>query len=492
MSKVVVLGGGSAGWLTALYLNKIFSTIDITIVEDPTKPPIIAGESGGVSLSLLYKFLEIDISDWVRSTNALPKLGGKFIDWNGVGTEFTHGLIDRTYNSYTENSFLKNNYNFILWALSNQISTDDIFYNSQLIKLNKLPILPTSPDTFEAIDTIMWHFDSRANAEYLKNIGIAKGIHLVEGTYQTSTRSNLGDIESIVLDSKTIEGDWFFDCSGFSRLLLHKELGVELIDYTDLFPARSVIAWWNEDVELVNHTRLTAMKYGWSWNINLNHRAGNGYVFDPDHITADQALEEAESRFNTKIVPVARLNFTPSLVKEGWKHNVIAIGLSSGFLEPLESNGLSQVILQLELLERFWTPNSNTNIQKRMYNEYFTELMNEIINFLSLHYKGHRRDTDFWLSHHYDSKRTSDKLRDQLDGWSNGIVLNDVKHSQIYGLESYLTVAQGLDLINSEKLKNNLLDIDFSNHYSALKLYIQNVVTNSLELSTWHRSTYEK
>jgi len=127
-----------------------------------------------------------------------------------------------------------------------------------------------------------------------------------------------------------------------------------------------------------------------------------------------------------------------------------------------------------------------------LYNEYFTELMDEIINFLSLHYKGHRRDTDFWLSHHYDSKRTSDKLRDQLDGWSNGSVLNDVKHSQIYGLESYLTVAQGLDLINSKKLKNNLLDKDFSNHYSELKLYIQNVVTNSLELSTWHKSTYEK
>jgi tryptophan halogenase len=500
MNNIVILGGGSAGWLTALYIKKLYPNNNITVVEDPTKPPIIAGESGGVALSLIYKHLGINIADWVVKVNALPKLGGKFVDWNGIGTEFVHGLIDRTYDkdySTSVPSFLGANREFISCALADNVPLTNIFYNSKLIKANKLPIVSTSNETFEAVDTIMWHFDSRANADYLKNIGLSNNITLVEGMYTSSQRAENGNITSIILDnSKYLPGDWFFDCSGFARLLLHKELGVELEDFTNLFPARSVLAWWNEDPQLINYTKITAMKYGWSWNINLHNRSGNGYVFDPDHITVDQAVEEAEIRFNTKITPVAKLNFVPSLVKEGWKNNVIAIGLSSGFLEPLESNGLSQIILQLELLERFWNPLSNTVIEKRMYNKNFNELMHEIINFLSLHYKGNRRDTDFWKSHAYDAFRTSDKLAQQLIGWKEGAFLEDIKHSQIYGLESYATVVDGLELLDREKLKHRLIskraDIfkDFNKSQNNLQKYIDHILNNSLSLEEWNHITY--
>ena len=499
--NIVILGGGSAGWLTALFLKKTYSNLNITVIEDPAQPPIIAGESGGVSLSLMLKYLKINISDWAKVVNAVPKLGSELVDWNGVGTQFTHGLIDNTYNSHYNTiykSFLSTNREFLACAVAEGIQSTELFYNAALIKNNKLPILPwNNTDILEAIDTIMWHFDSRANAAYLKNKGISEGITLTEGRFVNAHRSNTGNIVSIkLLDQQVIAGDFFFDCSGFSRLLLHKELGVEITNLSQYFPARSVMAWWDDSPKLINHTVLTAMEYGWSWNINLHHRSGNGYLYDPDLISQDRALEEAEKRFKTKIDPVANLKFTPGLAREGWSHNVIAIGLSSGFLEPLEANGLAQVILQLELLERFWNPISLTIAEQQLYNDYLQSLMTEIMSFLLLHYKGHRRDTEFWKSHALDPDRTPDVLKHKLEAWRRGSLFDDGRNLQIYGLESYTTVLQGLDLINTEKLKERLLAKrptifkDFYRSYDELKKQIDHVVNNSLSLEKWNQLTY--
>ncbi len=501
MKDLVILGGGTAGWLTALYLKKEFGANDITVIEDPKRPPIIAGESGGASLVGLYKFLEIDFNEWIVEANALPKLGGRFFDWNGPGTSFTHGLIDRDYDKdySTRYSCLTGvNREFLLSAMAENIPVEELFYNSALIDKNKLPIIfNESTGNYESLDTPMWHFDSRANAAYLKKLGLSKGITLIEGEYVSSEKTENGSLLSIKLDTGVeVVGNWFFDCSGFSRLLLHKEMGVELLDYSKLFPARSVVGWWNDDSKLINYTAVTAMKYGWSWNINLKNRSGNGYVFDPDHISIDQAIEEAEQKFNTKIEPVAKLNFVPSLVKECWRNNVIAIGLSSGFLEPLESNGLAQVSIQLELLERYWNPEVVTETETKLFNRYFTSAMEEILNFLLLHYKGNRRDTDFWCDHHRRFERTTDFLRDRLDSWREGSLFEDQPAMQIYSLESYFAVIKGLNLIHPEKLKQKLLGRrsniiqDFKETHKQLHNKINWIVEHSMTMEEWYQKTY--
>lgn len=498
MNSIAILGGGSAGWLTALFLKKLYPNTDITIIEDPNKPPIVAGESSGVSLSLFYRYLNIDVNKWIIETNALPKLGGKFSDWNGIGSKFIHGSIDRGYDkNYSANipSFLGINREFILCALANNIPVEELFYNANLIQLNRLPMMLINSGR----DTLMWHFDSKANAAFLKNVGISRGINLLEDTYTHSDKFNNGNIKSLHFSSgSSVEAKWFFDCSGFSRLLLEKETKVQFTDLTNLFPASSVVAWVDKDSELINRTNITAMKYGWSWNINLHNRAGNGYVYDSNHITVDQAITEASDRFQTTIDPIAAFTFTPSIATEAWKNNVIAVGLSSGFIEPLESNGLSQVILQLELVERYWNLESDSTVEKILYNRYFTHLMNEIINFLLLHYKGHRRDTDFWKSHAYDSFRTTDTLKQRLEGWKNGAVLDDVLNFNIYSFESYITVIQGLNLINTDKLKIRLSskrpDIfnDFCKSHDYLKSFITHISNDSISLEQWAHLTYDK
>ena len=501
MKNLVILGGGTAGWLTALYLKKQFRDNNIIVIEDPKRPPIIAGESAGANLVSLYKFLGIDLSDWVVNVNALPKLGGKFFDWNGIGTEFTHTLIDQSYDkeySTRYPSMTGINRDFLSCAMAENIPLEEIFYNAALMRDNKLPLLfNEESESFDALDTPMWHFDSRANAAYLKKLGLEKGIILVEGEYLTCEKADNGSLYSISLDTgEKIYGDWFFDCSGFSRLLLNKELGVELKDYTEFFPARSVVAWWEDNSKLINYTGVTAMKYGWSWNINLKNRSGNGYVFDPDHITVDQAIQEAEQRFNTKIEPVAKVNFVPSLVKECWKHNVIAIGLSSGFLEPLESNGLAQVSIQLELLEIYWNPDVVTQVEIDLFNKYFDVAMEEILNFLLLHYKGNRRDTDFWKDHQRNFNRTSSYLRERLEIWQEGGFVDERSKLQIYSLESYYSVVKGLDLLNREKLKRRLLSkrsdsIDiFRETHKQVQNRINWIVEKSMTMEDWYKKTY--
>jgi hypothetical protein len=495
--EIIVLGGGSAGWLTAMFVKQVWPACNVTVIEDPATPPIVAGESGSASLNKLYNFLGIDMTKWIISVNAMPKLGGKFVDWDSKGTDFVHGLIPSWYNVHYNAQFPEygENNDFIACALATGILTEDIFYNSKLQRNGKLPITPSSDGSlFNVLTLPMWHFDSRANAAFLKELGQSRSIQLLEGKYISSVKDINGDIVSVTVDATTIKTDWIFDCSGFARLILQKELEEPFVDYTDYFPAKAVMAWWDDAPVLKNHTEITAMGYGWCWNINLKHRAGNGYIYDPDLITFDQAILEAETRFNTKIEPVANLKFTPGILKHSWKNNAIAIGISSGFLEPLESNGLATVVEQLQALAEHWSPGNNSIISQRLYNKQYQDVMDGISDFLSLHYRGHRNDTAFWKEHNCDPARISHSLQEKLDMWQDGILGTD--NTKVYAIENYAVVLQGLNLINTEKLKHRLLSKrsnifeEFYQSYSILTRDVDNISNICYTMEQWDKIIY--
>jgi len=454
MNKIVILGGGSAGWLTALFIKANWPACDVVVIEDPNTPPIIAGESGSALLNKLYNFLGINFDEWIKATNAMPKLGGKFTNWNGVGTDYVHGLIPDWYKLQYDAEFPefgKNN-DYVACAIVEGIKQENIYYNGRLQRINKLPITASGDNSlkFNLLTMPMWHFDSRANADFLKKLGLKRGISLIEGRYLESVRLKTGGIASLKLDhDRVVVGDWFIDCSGFARLLLHKVIGEPVVDLTKYFPARQVVAWWEDNPKLINYTNIEAMKYGWKWGINLKHRSGNGYIFDPDLISVDTAIQEIEQSVGKKIEPVANLKFTPAQLENSWRENVIAIGLSSGFLEPLESNGLIVVVAQLEHLSEYWSPNMEHNsITQRLFNQDFLNRMNDIRDFLAMHYRGHRRDTEFWQQHARDKTRIPDSLQHRLDLFSEGFL--GLGNTPSYGFESYTVVAQALDLINVE------------------------------------------
>lgn len=472
--KIVILGGGTAGWLTALFLKKNFKNLDITLVENPKQPPIIAGESGNVQFTTVMRNIGIDLDDFVRKVNATPKLGGRFKNWSGLGSEFIHALqtdyapwLDGWTNFYGKNETRDNCYftrvlsivnreneksTYLKTIIGNNIHLSRGLFAAQFIEQNKVPFgafseLPCVP---------MWHFESRSAAAYFKELALQRGINLVEGVYTHSDLNEKNEITTIHFDDgRSLSADWFFDCSGFARLLLGKVYQEKIIDYTNYFPARAVIAWWDKPVYSVT-TNATALKYGWSWNINLRHRSGNGYIYDPDHLTYDQALQEIHETFGNHIEPIANFSYTPGMMRNTWKNNVIGIGLSSGFLEPLEANGIAVIIESLYSLQDFWNPDKTQIIESRKerFNDRVWQTTEDIKDFLSLHYRGNRKDTEFWLSHTEDRSRIPDTLKEKLEEWNKfyqGIEPEPFFHG--YSPAAWLMVLQGLKIFDHTPLK---------------------------------------
>ena len=497
MKKIVIIGGGSAGWLTALFLKKRWDNIDVTVVEDPNIPPIIAGESGSIVINSMLEYLDINILDWIKQSNATPKLGGRFYDWKEKGTSFYHTLINediaktfKTINNIPQE--IKTDH----LALLNDDPISKLYASGWFAENNNTTNLKRNHHA-TVCDVTMFHFDSRATAAFLKSIAITRNIKLLEKRYVKSTvDGDTGNIRSIVFDDATgIDGDWFFDCSGFARLLLKKTLDVKFYDYSHIFPASNVVAWWDEKPKDLVYTELTAMDYGWSWNINLKHRSGNGYIYDGDEITVDQAIQEAEIKFNTKIDPVAKLKFTPETTKEFWKNNVIGIGLSAGFVEPMEANGLGIVIDNLKLLDKLWNPMVDYNENEReRYNTLSFAAMEDIINFICLHYRGKRTDTNYWIKLK-EEHRITDNIKEKLELWKEGILIDNPSEGEQYPYASYLTVAQALDLIDLKKLrKNESYTSEVYQNYDKMKqnMYIEmNKLQNEvLHITEWKSIIY--
>lgn len=449
--KCTILGGGTAGWLTAIAIRHEWPDIEIEVVEDPKRPPIIAGESGGHGLTTLYKTLGLDINAWAKETGATPKLGGSFIGWAGKGSAFYHALISPFCHLWQE-KFGESESNRLLYLralMSLDIPIHDMMLTGPIMRSNKVAY---NKDLKNNIGyEILWHFDSRANADYLKRLGITKNIKLVEGEYINCDKDERGNITSLNLaDGKKLQSDWYFDCSGFARLLLGKEYNVPVTDYSAFFPARSVIAWWDKP-DYNSSTIATTMNAGWSWKIGLRHRTGQGYLYDPDFLTKDQALEEARNKFGQHIEPVAALTFSPCMFKKHQERNVFGIGLSTGFMEPLEANGVGMIVDAIAALKQTWTPDMTPDDPVLFkFNLIMEEVVENIKDFLLLHYRGKGLETEFWKGMQ-EPERIPDSIRERLDFWGRFYRTGEfdpTRYNAQFSPESWLTVIQGLKLFD--------------------------------------------
>ena len=450
----IVLGGGTAGWLTAMTLQKRWPQMSVSVIEDPTKPPIIAGESGGMAISNIFELLDLNVLEWEQEVNATPKLGGIFYNWNGEGSVFYHALVDKYINNWHQKFDSIEERNFYLRGLiSNKIDLADAFMAGDFVKNNKVPY----DENLKQLHPTMHHFDSRATAAYLKRQGLSRGIKLVEASFSHCDTDDRGHLTTMhFTNHQSLQADWYFDCSGFARLLLEKQCSIESTTYSEIFPARAVVAWWDES-DLYSSTIATAMDAGWSWKIGLMHRSGQGYLYDPDILTEDQALAEIHKKFGSHIEPVAKLKFTPSILKKFWHNNVIGVGLSTGFLEPLEANGTGVIVDSLFALQMYFNPDVIIEDNVTRFNNTVHSSYNTIKDFLSLHYRGKGLETEFWKEQRTNPNRIPDTLKQRLSEFEYFYRTNNIDYIQYmsqYGIESWLTVIQGLDIIDS-----NLINI---------------------------------
>jgi hypothetical protein len=391
--RVVIAGGGTAGWMVAAGLSKCLGKqIDIRLVESEEIGTVGVGEATIPTLHFLHDVLDLEEKDFIQATQATFKLGIHFENWRNVGEHYFHSF-GKTGKSHWTAGFQ----HFWLEGRKRGLASD---YGDYCLELraamdNRFALLPDNGINYA------YHFDATLYGQYLRRFAEALGVQRIEGKIvQVHTDTASGHVTALQLDSGAlIEGDLFVDCSGMRSLLLGETLGVPYESWSHWLPCDSALAVQTASVgEPVPYTRSIAHPWGWQWRIPLQHRVGNGVVFSSQHVSDDEAKAALLANVQGEVLrPPRVIRFTPGQREVVWKKNVVAIGLSSGFLEPLESTSIHLIQKGLLRLVELFPTDGVRQSDIDEYNRQAREQIEVIRDFIILHYHvTHRSDSAFW------------------------------------------------------------------------------------------------
>ncbi len=396
--NIVVVGGGTSGWMAAAALSKVFGTqkYAITLIESDEIGTVGVGEATIPTIQEFNKLLELDENRFMRETNATFKLGLRFLDWSAIGSEYFH-----PFGVYGVDMNVNFTHYWMRYRLSGG-SADFGLFNPQTVAARQgrfgrmSEINPKAPSVNYA-----FHFDASLYAKFLRRYSEVRGVVRQEGRITTVTQHpETGDIASVTLENgKTVAGDLFIDCSGFRGLLIEQTLKTGYTDWSHWLPCNRAAAVPCDKVKAVTpYTQLTAREAGWQWRIALQHRTGNGYVFCENYLSEEKAAELLLQRLDGKPQADPRIiRFTTGHRKQQWKRNVVAIGLASGFLEPLESTSIHLVQEAIMKLIRYFPRDNITDTLRTSFNREMLFAYDDVKDFLIAHYKiTQREDTPFW------------------------------------------------------------------------------------------------
>jgi hypothetical protein len=267
---------------------------------------------------------------------------------------------------------------------------------------------------------------------------------------------DLNDVPKIIMeDEETIDVDFIFDCSGFARLVIGKLYKTDWISYSDRLPVDRAIAFFLEidKNNIPTYTNATALDYGWMWQVPLQHRYGCGYAYDSSYLSEEDAKKEVEEKIGQEINIVKSFNFNPGVYKEIWKNNCLAVGLASGFLEPIDATSLSQVVTLLEnfflLKHRIF---DNNSVSKKEINDYYVNQSSSMSDFVQMHYLTNKTNNEFWLNFE-ENHPISDSLKDKINKMDN-TVLRDDAIRVTFSEHDYYTVWHGMHRLNIDNIKS--------------------------------------
>ena len=398
--RIVIVGGGTAGWMTAAALAKVAGTQlhDITLVESDEIGTVGVGEATIPPILVFNKLLGIDEDEFVRETHATFKLGIEFVDWKRLGHQYFHhfGL----FGADLKGGVAFSNY-WLRWVKEGG-NPDNLRFNaeSEAARLGRFARTPPGRADLPSIN-YAFQFDASRYAAFLRRYAEARGVVRAQGKIvRVHQQQESGFIEAVEIEGgRRIDGDFFIDCSGFRGLLIEDTLKAGYDDWSRWLPANRAAAVPCERVEdPVPVTRSTAREAGWQWRIPLQHRTGNGYVFSDGFISDDEAARALLSRLDgAPLADPKILRFVAGRRKRCFVKNCLAIGLSSGFLEPLESTSIHFIQVAIsKLLDIFPDRDFHPGILDR-FNEEMDLLYDTVRDFLIAHYKlTEREDTPFW------------------------------------------------------------------------------------------------
>ncbi|NLR69947.1 tryptophan 7-halogenase [Novosphingobium sp. ERN07] len=397
--SVAIIGGGTAGWMTAAALAQALRhNCSITLVESDEIGTVGVGEATIPPIRTFNETLEIDEREFVRKTQGSFKLGIEFVDWGSLGNRYFHpfGPHGRAFD-------IVNLHHYWLRAreAGETAPLDDHSMAWALAKENRFA--PPMPDQRNVLSTFdyAYHFDAGLYARFLREYSEAKGVTRIEGKVASVQQdAQTGFVTGVTLeDGRAVEAELLIDCSGFRGLLIEGTLKAGYEDWMHWLPCDRAMAVPCENADpLTPYTRSTAREAGWQWRIPLQHRTGNGYVFCSQFLSEDEAAEKLLSRLDGKALADPRpLRFVTGRRKTFWEKNVIAVGLSSGFMEPLESTSIHLIQAGISKLLALFPDRTFDPMVIDEYNRIAVNEFERIRDFLILHYKlTERDDSDLW------------------------------------------------------------------------------------------------
>lgn len=443
LRNIIVLGAGTAGWLTALFVRKLFPHFNIKIIGNKKIGVVGVGEATTPPFVAFLKEIDIDPLTLIREIGGSIKQGISFENWNGDGKKYFHGFIEKFLSQtgvppiFTHNCI---DY-YYRHLLHNKLDFNEYSYVAKVSYQNKID--------FDEIEYAI-HFNTNKVSAYLSKIGKQRNIKYIEGDYK----------------KMKLKYDFIFDCSGLSRLIISKKSKWK--SFSKFLPMKQAIPFHLKVKENKPYTSAVAMKYGWMWQIPLQDRIGAGYVFDSDYIDAAEAQKEAEEFLGHTINVRKVISFDAGRHEQYWVDNCMAIGLSSCFIEPLESTSIHLTVLQLQLLKQF--ANDLFNGTNDMFNEVMRNTMDEISYFIYLHYNTKRKDSDFWknVKKNYPCPPAFKPVLKAIK--NNNLKYFDIQSTNRivsgFPVTSYLKIANGLKLFNKK------INIE---GYENLKPSVQNI-----------------
>jgi tryptophan halogenase len=446
--EVVIVGGGTAGWMAAAALGRYLDNgyTRVTLIESEEIGTIGVGEATIPPLITFNQMLGINENDFVAATQGSFKLGIEFVNWGGIGERYFHPF------GFHGHDLQGIHFHQLYLRERSKRAVPDISSWSMSAVASALgKFARPGPQAGAPLSQLLYafHFDASLYAKFLRNYAEKTGVRRVEGKIvDVSLRSEDGFVESVTLaDGRKVEGDFFIDCSGFRGLLIEQALKTGYEEWTHWLPCNRAIALPTTYQGPPDpFTRATAHPKGWQWRIPLQHRMGNGIVYSSEHLSDDEAHDVLVA--NLEGEPLAeprRLTFTTGRRLKAWNANVVSMGLSSGFIEPLESTSIHFIQSGIARLLTLFPDKRFNPVERDEYNRQMEAMYEDVRDFIILHFNATKRDdTEFW--NQCRTMRIPDSLARKVDLWrAKGRAFRD--GLELFSTTSWVAVMLGQGIV---------------------------------------------